>query len=311
MNGLPRPFLIATLFLFTSYTLLAQSKSSTSAPQIAVTFDDLPVHGPLPPGETRMQVISKILAALNNAHLTAIYGFVNGKWTETEPDDIAVLREWHNAGNPLGNHTWSHMNLNQNKLEDFEAEVAHNEPLLTSLMKNEDWHWLRFPFLAEGDTPEKKSGIRAFLAQHGYRIAGVTMSFGDYMWNDPYARCKTKCDDKSIALLANTYLQAARDSADYSRRMSRQLYNRDIPYVLLMHVGAFDAEMLPRLLDVYREKGFRFVTLEQAEKDQFYRNDVTLQLPASADSLEQVMAERGLPLPTRSSPAQQIDSLCR
>jgi hypothetical protein len=30
--------------------------------------------------------------------------------------------------------------------------------------------------------------------------------------------------------------------------MSEQLYNRDIPYVLLMHIGAFDARMLPRLL---------------------------------------------------------------
>jgi lysophospholipase L1-like esterase len=39
------------------------------SPKIAITFDDLPAHGPLPPGETRMDVILKIIAALREAGL--------------------------------------------------------------------------------------------------------------------------------------------------------------------------------------------------------------------------------------------------
>ena len=41
------------------------------------------------------------------------------------------------------------------------------------------------------------------------------------------------------------------------------------PYVLLMHLRAFDARMLPRLLDQYRRDGAMFVTLEQAQADPF------------------------------------------
>ena len=78
-----------------------------------------------------------------------------------------------------------------------------------------------------------------------------------------------------------------------------------------MHVGAFDAEMLPRLLEVYRSAGFQFVTLEEAENDDFYRNDTDLRLPVSPDSLEQVMSARGLPLPAHPAPAPQPDTLCR
>lgn len=137
------------------------------------------------------------------------------------------------------------------------------------------------------------------------------MSFGDYMWNEPYARCKAKNDEKSIAVLEKTYLQAAKDTANYSREMSHRLYNRDIPYVLLMHIGAFDAEMLPQLLDVYRRKGFRFVTLKEAEGDKFYGNDVKPELPSSPDSLEQAMAARGLPLPAHPSPSPAPDTFCR
>jgi peptidoglycan/xylan/chitin deacetylase (PgdA/CDA1 family) len=177
--------------------------------------------------------------------------------------------------------------------------------------RDEDWHWFRFPFLAEGDTPAKRAGIRKFLAQQGYKVAAVTMSFGDYLWNEPYARCEAKGDEKAVALLESSYLSAAVGSVSYYREMSRALYGRDIPYVLLMHIGAFDAEMLPRLLKLYQSKGFQFVPLARAESDEAYRQDTDLNLPDAADTLEALMAERHLPLPAKTEPAVQLDALCR
>jgi peptidoglycan/xylan/chitin deacetylase (PgdA/CDA1 family) len=280
-------------------------------PQIAITFDDLPAHSLLPPGETRMDVASKILRALDDAHLPPTYGFVNGVRIEEQPADAAVLDAWRASGDPLGNHGWSHMNLDQHALEEFEADVNRNEPLLSSRMKDQDWHWLRFPFLAEGDTPEKRAGIRSFLLQHGYKIAGVTMSFGDYQWNEPYARCKTKGDNRAIASLESSYLAAADESIGYSRGLSQTLYGRDIPYVLLMHVGAFDAEMLSRLLSLYRSRGFQFVTLPEAERDKFYGEDTDLHLSPGADSLEESMTERHLPLPPHALAPPSFDTMCR
>jgi peptidoglycan/xylan/chitin deacetylase (PgdA/CDA1 family) len=281
--------------------------------RIAITFDDLPAHGPLPPGETREQVASKIIAALLDANVPPTYGFVNGVRVEEQPADATVLQAWRAAGYPLGNHSWSHMNLNQNSLEAFEADVTRNEPLLSKVMEgNSDaWHWFRFPYLAEGETPEKNAGIRAFLAQRGYKVAAVTMSFGDYQWNDPYARCKAKGDEKTVRSLEDSYLAAADDSISYSRALSHTLYKRDIPYVLLMHIGAFDAEMLPRLLELYRSKGVQFGPLEEAESDPFYRLDTDLHQPPGATTLEGLMAERHLPFPAHSTPAPQLDTLCR
>jgi peptidoglycan/xylan/chitin deacetylase (PgdA/CDA1 family) len=289
----------------------------TAAPRIAITFDDLPAHSSLPPGETRMDVASKVITALRDADLPPTYGFVNGLPLEQAPANAAVLQAWRAVGYPLGNHSWSHMNLNQHSLEEFEVDVSRNEPLLNQWMKSkdkdkdEDWHWFRFPFLSEGDTPAKRSDIRTYLAQHGYKVAAVTMSFGDYQWNEPYARCRAKGDDKAIALLESSYLTAADESISYYRELAHTLYGRDIPYVLLMHIGAFDAEMLPRLLSLYRSRGFQFVTLAEAERDGFYREDTDLNLPPGPDTLEGVMAEHHLPLPPRAAPAVQVDALCR
>jgi peptidoglycan-N-acetylglucosamine deacetylase len=236
---------------------------------------------------------------------------VNGSRIDEQPANADVLQAWYAAGNPLGNHSWSHMNLNQHSLEEFEQDVVRDEPVLIGVMKEEDWHWFRYPFLAEGDSPEKSAGFRDFLRQRGYRVAAVTMSFADYLWNEPYARCKTEGDTAAIARLEDSFLTAADQSIEYCRSLSHWLYQRDIPYVLLMHVGAFDAEMLPSLLQLYRAKGFEFVTLPEAERDEFYHSDTDLSLPSGPETLENAMNGRPLALPPRTNFAAQLDSICR
>jgi peptidoglycan/xylan/chitin deacetylase (PgdA/CDA1 family) len=176
------------------------------AQQIAFTWDDLPAHSALPTGETRVGIGQKLIAAMREAHMPPAYGFVNGVQTEREPLSTPMLQEWRDAGLPLGNHTWSHMNLNQEPLADWQADVLKNEPILKKYMGDGDWHWLRFPYLAEGDTAEKRAATRKFLGERGYRIAAVTMSFGDYMYNEPYARCVAKNDSASITRLETSYL---------------------------------------------------------------------------------------------------------
>ena len=280
-------------------------------PKIAITFDDLPAHGPLPPGVTRMDVITKIAAALKNAHVPPTYGFMNAGLVQEQPADKEVLTTWRSADNALGNHTWSHMNLNQHTAEEFENDFTRNETLLKELMGNQDYKWLRFPYLAEGDTPQKRAAIRKFLAERGYKIAGVTMSFGDYMWTDTYARCSTKGDSKAIAELRSSYLSAAAENADYSRQLAQLLYGHDIPYVLLMHVGALDAEMLPELLRLYQSMGFEFVSLPEAESAPFYINDLHPGKADGPDSLEGALKARHLEIPPPPAVPLEFDKMCR
>ncbi|HLJ78935.1 MAG TPA: polysaccharide deacetylase family protein, partial [Acidobacteriaceae bacterium] len=96
------------------------------AQQIAITFDDLPAHGPLPPKVTRLEVAKQVIDALRRAQVPPTYGFVNGSIIEQQPDTASVLDAWRGAGNLLGNHTWSHMNLNENSTQEFEGDIGHN-----------------------------------------------------------------------------------------------------------------------------------------------------------------------------------------
>ena len=227
----------------------------------------------LPPGVTQAETTKNVLAILKKRHVPPVYGFINAKKLEGNADGAEALKLWA-AAEPVGNHTYSHMDLEQNTAEAFEREIEENEPALELLARKagtgDDWHWFRYPYLHEGDTVEKRRAMRAYLKAHGYRIAQVTLDWEDYLWNTAYARCVAKNDTKSIEWLRSSYLSTASEFLDLGREQAKLIYGHEINYVLLMHLGAFSSTILPDALDLLKKKGFKLVTLEEAESDAAY-----------------------------------------
>jgi peptidoglycan/xylan/chitin deacetylase (PgdA/CDA1 family) len=293
--------------------LLALVLGSCSTPQdrqpleLALTIDDLPVHGPIPAGETPQSVANGVISALTSAHVPA-YGFVNARWTEQQPDTLDALKAWRAAGLPLGNHGWAHRHLNEMTVAEFEEELVHNEPVLQRL--GGDWRWFRYPFLDEGKDEGQRAAARKALADRSYKIAAVTMDFSDWQWTAPYARCRAANNDQAVVELERMYLQAAREGIAFSRELSRKLYARDIPYVVLLHDSAFEARMLPRLIELYRSEGFRFVSLPAAERDPAYADQMRPDLPAEPKGLEWKAITRGIELSSRTDFAPALAAIC-
>jgi len=287
------------------------AQQPASAPKLAFTFDDLPAHGPLPPGMARPAVVASILKTLKAENMPPTYGFVNGFRMVDWPYQVEILRAWRDAGQPLGNHTWSHPELDKLTAQQYIANIAKNEATLRSVDAQGDWKWFRYPFLEEGDTVAKREAVRAWLKAHGYRVAEVSMDFQDWAWADAYARCAVKKDDAAIAKLHDTYLEAASKSAVAFRTLSQKLYERDVPYILLMHVGAFDARMLPELIAQYRAEGFTFVTLEEASADAAYKLDPKVPTAGGSTFLEQVATARKVNVPELPEYSSMLDKICR
>jgi peptidoglycan-N-acetylglucosamine deacetylase len=223
-----------------------------AAQKLAVTFDDLPLNGTLPPGVTETETTKNVLAILKKRRLPPVYGFVNAKKLEGSEDGAEALRLWA-AAEPVGNHTYSHMDLEQNTPEAFERDIEENQPVL-ELLTNGNWHWLRYPYLHEGETVEKRRAIRTYLTAHGYRIAQVTLDWEDYLWNFAYARCADKNDAKAIEWLHSSYLNTASEFLDLGREQAKLIYGHEINYVLLMHLGAYSSTILPDALGFATEK---------------------------------------------------------
>jgi peptidoglycan/xylan/chitin deacetylase (PgdA/CDA1 family) len=284
---------------------------SVGAQQVAITLDDLPEHGDLPPHMTRLGVARSFLNEFKKEKLPPVYGFVNAVALEDMPSEIRVLQAWRAAGQPLGSHTYTHLNLSAVSVEKYEADIARDEPLLEKLMKGEDWRWFRYPYLREGDTLEKRDAIRSYMKQRGYRTAQVSLNFEDWAWNDPYARCSEKHNAKEIAWLHDSYLAAADTAITQYRELTHTLYGRDISYVLLLHIGPFDAKMFPELVALLRRRGFSFVSLPEAMKDSAYAEDPNVAMPNGLTFQEQVAKARQISFVPDTSSLARLDTVCR
>jgi peptidoglycan-N-acetylglucosamine deacetylase len=281
------------------------------AQKIAITMDDLPWNGRLPPGVSEAETTKKVLEIFKKHHVPPVYGFINAVRLEGNPDGAEALRLWA-AQEPVGNHTYSHMDLEKNTPQAFERDIEENEPVLELLDAKDNWHWLRYPYLHEGDTTEKRRAVRAYLSTHKYRIAQVTLDWEDYLWNFAYARCMAKGDTKSLDWLRSSYLSTASTFLDLGRAQAKLIYGHDINYVLLMHLGAYSSAILPDALDLLKKKGFKLVTLEEAESDPAYEGDPDAGLHDAGTLLDQWMQVKQLQVPPHEDkPYKQLESVCQ
>jgi peptidoglycan-N-acetylglucosamine deacetylase len=284
-----------------------------AAQKVAITMDDLPLNGVLPPGVTRVETAHKVLEILKRHHVPPVYGFVNAVRLEGNDDAAEALKLWA-AQEPVGNHTYTHMDLEKNPPEAFERDIEENEPVLELLKDDakDNWHWLRYPYLHEGDTVEKRRAVRAYLSAHKYRIAQVTLDWEDYLWNFAYAQCAAKGDANSVEWLHSSYLSTASEFLDLGREQAKMIYGRDINYVLLMHLGAYSSTILSDALDLLKKKGFKLVTLEEAESDPAYAEDPDVGMHDAGTLLDQwMMVKQIKDPPHEEKPYKQLESICQ
>ncbi len=282
-----------------------------AAQKLAITFDDLPRNGELPPGATQAETAKNVVEILKKRHVPPVYGFINAKKLEGSPDGAEGLKVWA-AAEPVGNHTYAHMDLEQNTAEAFEREIEEDEPTLELLESKDTWHWLRYPYLHEGDTVEKRRAVRAYLKAHGYRIAQVSLDWEDYLWNFAYAKCVAKNDTKAMEWLRSSYLSTASAFLDLGREQAKLIYGHEINYVLLMHLGAYSSTILPDALDLLKKKGFKLVTLEEAESDPAYDGDPDVGLHDAGTMLDQWMQVKGIKDPPHAEkPYKELERVCQ
>jgi peptidoglycan/xylan/chitin deacetylase (PgdA/CDA1 family) len=248
---------------------------------IAVTFDDLPATG----GERG--VVSEVVA-INRAIVSTLakrgipaIGFVNEVGLETDgqvdPARLSALTLWLDAGLALGNHTYSHPSLHRVSREAYFDDVMKGErvtrPLVTA--RGGTLTWFRHPFLQTGRDLDTKRAAEAFLAEHGYRVAPVTIDNGEWIFAKAYAEAAAKKDRRERARIADEYVAYMERKTDYWERSAKAMFKRDIPQVLLVHANRLNADQFDRIAALLRKRGYRFVTLQAAVSDSAYQSPDT------------------------------------
>jgi peptidoglycan/xylan/chitin deacetylase (PgdA/CDA1 family) len=242
---------------------------------IAFTIDDLPVVSTRKDINNRREITKKILGHIKKAKIPAI-GFVNeGKlYSNGKLDDAQVdlLRQWVAAGLELGNHSYSHKSLNAIDLAEYEKDILDGETVTKELMKakGKTLRYFRHPFLQTGLSLQVKADLRVFLKEHGYTIAPVTVDNADWIFASAYDKACDKGDKDLMKRVGEAYVPYMESKIDYWERQSVKLFGGEVRQTLLIHANFINSDYLDDLAKMLKKRGYEFVALGEALKDEAY-----------------------------------------
>jgi len=279
------PALPATLILVLA--LFLRPDLATPVRAVAVTFDDLPIVSVVPLTQLERETFTAGLLAVIRRHQVPATGFVNeNKLTDSagtiDAARVALLGSWLDAGLELGNHTWSHPDLHRVPLAEFENEVLRGEQVTRRLLAERGRvpRFFRHPFLHTGRSVAIRDSLTAFLTEHGYRVAPVTIDNSDYVFAAAYDRALVRGERSAATRIQATYLAYMDSVTAFYERQAVAILGREPPQVLLLHANRLNADAFDGLAGMLERRGYRFVPLDAALSDSAYDSPDTYAGPA-------------------------------
>ncbi|MBI3474537.1 MAG: polysaccharide deacetylase family protein [Acidobacteria bacterium] len=275
---MPRPVstLLAIVCVLCIFGSPSRSMAADNKPdrQVAITIDDLPAGSNVLSAAAITEMTTKLLTTLHDQKIPVV-GFVNEKkiYKPGEADQrIAALRMWLDFGFELGNHTYSHASLNKVGLKAWEDEVIQGESVTTLLLAEHKMkmRYFRHPYLDTGRDLLTRREADAFLTARGYHIAPITLDAWDWAYAAVYEDAKRRGDTAAQDELAKSYLAYSDASFAYSEQLSKQIVGYEPKQIILLHANQLEADHIGELLDLFRKRGYRFITLEDALSDGAY-----------------------------------------
>jgi peptidoglycan/xylan/chitin deacetylase (PgdA/CDA1 family) len=275
--------------MLAAYAAMAQSR------QVAITIDDLPRGGGDPGARDFASIRAMTKDLLAPLRGVPVIGFVNAGRAQQLGDAglQSILRMWLDAGATLGNHTYSHPDLNNTPLEQYTADLLRGEPAIVKAI-GERPVYFRHPFLHAGKDAATKKGLADFLAAHGYTAAPVTLDNSDWIFAAVYGDALHR--DKALAAkVKQAYVPYMESIFAFFEERSREVAGREFPQILLIHASRLNADTMPDLLAMMKRRAYRFITLEQALKDEVYRLPEDYAGPGGFSWIHRSSRTKGMP----------------
>lgn len=263
-----RPFLLLIL----SLCLLCSVVSAQEKRKIAITIDDGPAVKTAEL-EDWLRIAKGLRESFEQAKAPVIM-FINEHQLDVfgqRKERHAFLERWLDAGFELGNHTYSHKRLRDTPIEDYFDDILRGEKFTRPLLeeRGEELVWYRYPYLSSG-RGEQATRVEKFLADKKYRIAPVTVDYHDYSFSNNYSRFLRAGKQEEADRVYEEMSRALDIAFDRAEENSQHFFGRQIKHVLLIHCNELNAKTLPKTLKRIRDRGYEFITLEEAMKDAAY-----------------------------------------
>lgn len=246
-----------------------------AAPQgrtVAMTFDDLPMVNT---GEHAQSIAvaaetnRRILEALKRHRAPATGFVVETSVRAIGPGADQLLKAWNRDRFDLANHSFSHADINTLDLPGIEREIVQGEATIAPLTQQvgRPLRFFRFPFNHLGNTAEKQAGAMTLLRARGYQLAASTIDTSDYLFDEAYTQALRERQRGIQRRIKQAFLDHTAKQIAYYADLNRQALGYEPPAIMLLHVNRLNAATLDAQLALFRQAGYRFVSLSEAQAD--------------------------------------------
>ena len=233
----------------------------TYSKELAITFDDSPrsAEGYFD-GPTRAK---KLITNLKDHDIKQVAFFSVSKQLDKEGKQR--LNAYSDAGHIIANHTFSHPNINDMSLIDYKQDFLLANSHLNSYKNFRKW--FRFPYLREGDSIEKRDGMRVFLKEKGYINAYITLNNYDWYIESLFQKAVKNGVKIDFDALKYFYIDVMMESIEYYDQMAETHLGYSPKHVLLLHEMDVSALFIGDLSEELRNKGWEIIAPQQAYND--------------------------------------------
>ena len=285
---------------------VSELKPPVPIKEVAVTFDDLPLNGPDIPIERLKDMTARLIAVIRENQIP-IAAFVNEIKLQ-KPGEVeqrtALLRMWLKAPAELGNHTYSHLDLQRTDLATYEQDVIRGEATISKVMqeRGQKVRYFRYPFLHTGpDIPTRKA-FESFLQSRGYINAPVTIDNSDWAFNSVYENALKRGDIELARRVETAYVDYVPKIVDFFEQMSSDVLKRQVRHILLLHANELNAAHMAEIVAIFKQKGYRFIAMERALEDKAYSLPDSYAGPMGVSWLERWAFSQGMKMRVAEEP---------
>lgn len=235
--------------------------TSTSAREIALTFDDAPTpDSVLMTGAERTD---KLIGALQSVGVKDVMFFVTGKNVSDETRNR--LLKYADAGFHLANHSYSHRSAEQIMHDDYLSDVYRAHILIKDLPNFSPFH--RFPYLHAGKDQVSVDYLQKELNSMGYRDGYVTVD--NFDWLISSLLTKAFEDKKKVDLdkARDFYVQTLIRSVEFYDAIAQKTLKRSPRHIMLLHENDAAALFVDDLVIELRRQGWKIISPQKAYQD--------------------------------------------
>lgn len=244
-----KALLLTTLIVLIPAIAFAQKKT------ISITIDDLPFVG-----EYRNFHLNLIINSMQT-HKVPATGFIIA--SEVHHENWEILQKFRDAGFGLGNHTFSHANLNTLDTKHYVQEIKKADTILTPVLTAPKY--FRYPYLAMS-SGTKRNEVLCYLEQNNYQVAPITIDSKDFVFNQRLLSVPELNRRDYLNELKPFYLDFIWQQTVKAEEHNQYHHNTAQSQILLIHANLLNAYVLSDIIDLYKEQGYEFVSLEDALK---------------------------------------------